>query len=131
MKFNVTAACVAALVTGVIFLASCSKNEGPPVANTAGKTITINGAGATFPNPIYSKWFSEYNKLHPDVLINYQPIGSGGGIKQLTAQTVFFGATDGPMTDDQLRTAPGPIVHLPTVLGAVVPAYNLPNVTAQ
>src|SRR5512132_4655750 len=73
--------------------------------------IAINGAGATFPNPLYSKWFSEYAKSHPDVRINYQPIGSGGGIRQLTAQTVFFGATDGPMTDDQLRTAPGPILH--------------------
>jgi phosphate transport system substrate-binding protein len=88
----------------------------------------INGAGATFPNPIYSKWFSEYNKLHPDVQINYQPIGSGGGIRQITAQTVFFGATDGPMTNDQLLAAPGKILHLPTVLGAVVPVYNVPNV---
>ena len=66
----------------------------------------INGAGATFPNPIYSKWFSEYNKLHPNVQINYQPIGSGGGIRQLTNQTVFFGATDGPMTPDQMLAAP-------------------------
>jgi len=88
----------------------------------------INGAGATFPNPIYSKWFSEYNKLHPDVQINYQPIGSGGGIRQITAQTVFFGATDGPMTNDQLLAAPGKILHLPTVLGAVVPVYNVPGV---
>src|SRR5262245_60567708 len=77
----------------------------------------INGAGATFPNPIYSKWFTEYNKLHPDVQINYQPIGSGGGIRQITAQTVFFGATDGPMTNEQLLGAPGKILHLPTVLG--------------
>jgi phosphate transport system substrate-binding protein len=86
----------------------------------------INGAGATFPNPIYSKWFSEYNKLHPNVQINYQPIGSGGGIRQLTAQTVFFGATDGPMTNDQIFAAPGRILHLPTVLGGDVPVYNLP-----
>ena len=91
----------------------------------------INGAGATFPNPIYSKWFSEYNKRHPDVRINYQPIGSGGGIRQLTNRTVFFGASDGPMTDEQLKAAPAPIVHLPTVLGGVVPAYNLPGVTAE
>src|SRR6188474_1622714 len=91
--------------------------------------IQINGAGATFPNPIYSKWFSEYNKLHPDIQINYQPIGSGGGIRQLTNQTVFFGATDGPMTNDQLKAAPGAILHLPTVLGAVVPVYNLAGVT--
>jgi phosphate transport system substrate-binding protein len=89
----------------------------------------INGAGATFPNPIYSKWFAEYNKVHPDVQINYQPIGSGGGIRQITAGTVFFGATDGPMTNDQLLAAPGKILHLPTVLGAVVPVYNLPEVS--
>src|SRR5215470_7893834 len=89
----------------------------------------INGAGATFPYPIYSKWFSEYNKLHPDVQINYQSIGSGGGIRQLTAQTVFFGATDGPMTPEQLQAAPGRVLHFPTVLGAVVPVYNLPEVT--
>src|SRR5580704_10884163 len=87
--------------------------------------VQINGAGATFPNPIYSKWFSEYNKMHPDVAINYQSIGSGGGIQQITKETVFFGATDGPMTDEQLRGAPGPIMHFPTVLGAVVPVYNL------
>ena len=84
----------------------------------------INGAGATFPFPIYSKWFSEYNKLHPNVQINYQSIGSGGGIRQLTAQTVFFGATDGPMTKEQLLAAPGNILHLPTVLGAVVPGLQ-------
>src|SRR4026207_1895891 len=92
------------------------------------QTIQVNGAGATFPNPIYSKWFSEYNKLQPNVRINYQPIGSGGGIRQITAETVFFGATDGPMTQEQLDAAPGKIVHLPTVLGADVPVYNLPGV---
>jgi phosphate transport system substrate-binding protein len=91
----------------------------------------INGAGATFPFPIYSKWFSEYNKLHPAVQINYQSIGSGGGIRQLTAQTVFFGATDGPMTNEQLHAAPGAILHFPTVLGAVVPVYNIPGVNAE
>jgi phosphate transport system substrate-binding protein len=85
----------------------------------------INGAGATFPNPIYSKWFSEYNKVNPKVQINYQPIGSGGGIRQLSNQTVFFGATDGPMTPEQMQQAPGRVLHLPTVLGAVVPVYNL------
>jgi phosphate transport system substrate-binding protein len=97
----------------------------------AAQTIQINGAGATFPYPIYSKWFSEYNKLHPEVEINYQSIGSGGGIRQLTNQTVFFGATDGPMTNDQLFAAPGPILHLPTVLGGVVPIYNTPEVNAE
>jgi phosphate transport system substrate-binding protein len=89
----------------------------------------INGAGATFPYPIYSKWFSEYNKLHPEIEINYQSIGSGGGIRQITNGTVFFGATDGPMTQDQLLQAPGKILHFPTVLGAVVPIFNIPNVT--
>ena len=91
--------------------------------------IQINGAGATFPYPIYSKWFSEYNKLHPDIQINYQSIGSGGGISQLTNQTVFFGATDGPMTNDQIKAAGAKVLHLPTVLGAVVPIYELPGVS--
>src|SRR6187551_3411137 len=93
--------------------------------------VQINGAGATFPNPIYSKWFAEYNKLKPEVRINYQPIGSGAGIRQVTAQTVFFGATDGPMTDEQLLAAPGKILHFPTVLGADVPVYNVPGVTQE
>src|SRR6476646_5194999 len=106
---------VAALATGV----------------TAQQTLQINGAGATFPNPIYQKWISEYNKLHPNVEINYQSLGSGAGIRQLTNQTVFFGASDGPMTNEQLQAAPGKILHLPTVLGADVPVYNLPGVTAE
>src|ERR1700693_5375467 len=88
------------------------------------QTMQINGAGATFPYPIYSKWFSEYNKMHPNVQINYQSIGSGGGIPQLSSLAVFFGATDGPMTADQMFAAPGRILHLPTVLGGVVPIYN-------
>jgi phosphate transport system substrate-binding protein len=99
-------------------------------AATAQK-VQINGAGATFPFPIYSKWFSEYNKLHPNVEINYQSIGSGGGIRQLSAQTVFFGATDGPMTNDQIYAAGFPVLHLPTVLGGVVPIYNVPEVSAE
>jgi phosphate transport system substrate-binding protein len=97
------------------------------VSVVGAQTMQINGAGATFPNPIYSKWFSEYNKMKPQIQINYQPIGSGGGIRQITNQTVFFGATDGPMTAEQLQQAPGKILHLPTVLGAVVPVYNLPG----
>ena len=97
----------------------------------AAQTIRINGAGATFPNPIYSKWFSEYNKLHPNVEVNYQSLGSGAGIRQVTEQTVFFGATDGPMTNDQLQAAPSKILHFPTVLGADVPVYNLPGVTGE
>src|SRR5438067_7835022 len=91
--------------------------------------LLINGAGATFPFPIYSKWFSEYNKLHPDVQINYQSIGSGGGIKQITEKTVDFGASDSPMSEDELKKAPGP-VHIPTVMGAVVVVYNLPAVAS-
>jgi phosphate transport system substrate-binding protein len=102
-----------------------------PAATVQAQNVQINGAGATFPYPIYSKWFAEYNKLHPEVEINYQSIGSGGGIRQLTNQTVFFGATDGPMTSDQQFQAPGPILHLPTVLGAVVPIYNIPGVNTQ
>ena len=100
-------------------------------SGVAAQTMKINGAGATFPNPIYQKWFSEYHKLHPNVEINYQSIGSGGGIQQVTKQTVFFGATDGPMTADQLTAAPGKVMHFPSVLGAVVPVYNIPNVTAE
>ena len=101
------------------------------ICGAAAQTIQINGAGATFPYPIYSKWFSEYNKLHSNVEINYQSIGSGGGIQQVTKQTVFFGATDGPMNQEQLQLAPGKILHFPTVLGAVVPVYNSPNLTAE
>src|SRR5712672_2979216 len=101
------------------------------VGAAAQQKMQINGAGATFPYPIYSKWFSEYNKLHPNVEINYQPIGSGGGIRQITNQTVFFGATDGPMTNDQQLAAPGRILHFPTVLGAVVPVYNLPGASTE
>ena len=92
---------------------------------------TLNGAGATFPYPIYSKWFSEYHKLHSDVEINYQSIGSGGGIRQVTAGTVDFGASDMPMTDKQLQEAKTKILNLPTVLGAVVPAYNIPGVSGE
>jgi phosphate transport system substrate-binding protein len=90
--------------------------------------ILVNGAGATFPYPLYSKWFDDFHKRNPDIQINYQSIGSGGGIRQVVEGTVDFGATDGPMTDDQLRTAPVPILHLPTALGAVVPTFNLPGV---
>ena len=93
----------------------------------------VTGAGATFPFPIYSKWFDEYKKLHPDVQINYQSLGSGAGIRQITEGTVDFGASDGPMTDEQLsdfKTKRGTdVLHFPTVMGAVVPIYNLPGVT--
>jgi phosphate transport system substrate-binding protein len=106
------------------------------VATLAGATLTaqsirINGGGATFPNPLYSKWFSEYNKLHPTVEVNYQSQGSGFGIQQIIKRTVFFGATDGPMTKEQLLSAPGKVLHFPTVLGAVVPVYNIPGVSQE
>ncbi len=89
----------------------------------------LTGAGATFPYPIYSKWFSEYSAAHPGVEINYQSIGSGGGIKQATAGLVDFGATDGPMTDEQLAGSKVKLIHFPTVMGAVVPVFNVTGVT--
>jgi phosphate transport system substrate-binding protein len=95
------------------------------VTATASAQMMINGAGATFPYPIYSKWFDEYVKVDPSVRFNYQSIGSGGGQKQILAQTVDFGASDGPMSDDNLAKAPGKLVHIPTVAGADVVAYNL------
>ena len=95
----------------------------------ASAQLQLNGAGATFPYPIYSKWFNVYTQVDPSVRINYQSIGSGGGIKQVTEQTVDFGASDGPMTDEQLRAAPGRILHFPTVMGAVVLTYNIPGLT--
>ena len=95
------------------------------VSATASAQMLINGAGATFPYPIYSKWFDEYVKVDPSVRFNYQSIGSGGGQKQILAQTVDFGASDGPMSDENLGKAPGKILHIPTVAGAVVLTYNL------
>ncbi len=94
-------------------------------------TVRLNGAGATFPAPIYQKWVLEYHTLHPSVEVNYQPIGSGGGIRQFTDHTVDFGASDGPMTDAQIQAVNGDVFHFPTVLGSVVPTYNIPGVTAQ
>ena len=91
----------------------------------------INGAGASFPYPIYSKWFSEYSQQHPGVQINYQSIGSGGGIRQVTTGTVDFGASDMPMSNDQLSSSKIKLVHVPTVLGAVVPVYNIPGVSTE
>ncbi|MGD0522371.1 MAG: phosphate ABC transporter substrate-binding protein PstS [Terracidiphilus sp.] len=89
----------------------------------------LTGAGATFPYPIYAKWFSEYSAAHPGVQINYQSIGSGGGIRQISTGTVDFGASDGPMTDEQLAASTVKLVHIPTVLGADVPAFNVPGVS--
>ena len=108
---------------------------GLAVAVWAQGTLSITGAGATFPYPIYSKWFDEYHKVHSNIQINYQAIGSGGGIRQVTEGTVDFGASDGPMTDEQLKTYQDkhgfPILHFPTVLGGVVPTYNIPGVNAE
>ena len=98
---------------------------------TALAQTRLNAAGATFPYPIYSKWFSEYHNQHPDVEINYQSIGSGGGIRQVLAGTVDFGASDGPMSDEQLAQYKGKLFHIPTVLGAVVPAYNVAGVSGK
>ncbi|MBI3768402.1 MAG: phosphate ABC transporter substrate-binding protein PstS [Deltaproteobacteria bacterium] len=103
---------LAALLLGLVF------------CGNAAAQMQLNGAGATFPYPMYSKWFNLYIQVDPDTRFNYQSIGSGGGIKQITEQTVDFGATDGPMSDEQLRAAPGRILHFPTVMGAVVVTYN-------
>lgn len=97
----------------------------------SGSPLLLNAAGATFPYPIYSKWFDVYHTAHPNVQINYQSIGSGGGIRQLLAGTVDFGASDGPMTDDQLAQSKVKILHFPTVLGADVPSYNISGVTGE
>jgi len=101
---------------------SCSGNMG------SGGEIRLQGAGATFPNPLYQKWLSEYGKLNANIKIDYQSIGSGGGIKQIQARTVDFGASDAPMTDAELKASPGELIHIPTVLGAVVITYNLSGV---
>jgi len=115
-----------AVITIVVFAFACSGGSGP---GTTGGSITLQGAGATFPNPLYQKWLSEYGKLHANVRIDYQSIGSGGGIKQIQAQTVDFGASDAPMTDADLKAAPGELLHIPTVLGAVVVTYNVASIT--
>jgi len=105
------------------------------LASAAVAALSLTGAGATFPYPMYSKWFNEYHKLHPDAEFNYQSIGSSGGIKQVTEGTVDFGASDGPMNDQQLAEFKGKrkcdVLHFPTVLGAVVPTYNIPGVTGE
>ena len=107
----------------------CSGQPGAGPGVEPGGAVRLQGAGATFPNPLYQKWLSEYGKLHPEVKIDYQSIGSGGGIKQIKEQTVDFGASDAPMKDEDLKSAPGEILHIPTVLGAVVITYNLQGVS--
>jgi phosphate transport system substrate-binding protein len=116
---------VAWLVVLVFAFVSLACNGG---GGGASGTVSLQGAGATFPNPLYQKWLSEYSKLHSNVRIDYQSIGSGGGIKQLKEQTVDFGASDAPMKDEDLKSAPGEVLHIPTVLGAVVITYNLQGV---
>ena len=113
----------------VVLLASFACNSG--LGPGGGGSVSMHGAGATFPNPLYQKWLSEYEKVQPNVRIDYQSIGSGGGIKQLKEQTVDFGASDSPMKDEDLKSAPGEILHIPTVLGAVVITYNLAGVNQQ
>jgi len=110
---------------GLLALAALTTLAG---AASAGAETLINGAGATFPYPLYSKWFSEYAKIDRSVKFNYQSIGSGGGIKQITAQTVDFGASDKFLSDQELKAAPGKLLHIPTVMGAVVVTYNIPGV---
>ncbi len=110
--------------TAALALALLAACASPPPANT----LTITGAGATFPYPLYSKWFYEYSNSHPGVNFNYQSIGSGGGIRQITAGTVDFGASDAPMTDEEMAKLPGPILHLPMTIGAVTVVYNLAGV---
>ncbi len=112
---------LASISLAAFAIASCS--------HSTGGEIRLQGAGATFPNPLYQKWLSEYGKLHPNIKIDYQSIGSGGGIKQIQARTVDFGASDSPMKDEDLKAAPGEILHIPTVLGAVVITYNLSGVS--
>src|SRR5437588_3919347 len=113
------------IITSVIALPllGCGSSTG----SDANSEVKLQGAGATFPNPLYQKWFSEYNKLTPNAKFDYQSIGSGGGIKQISAKTVDFGGSDAPMKDDELKAASGEILHIPTVLGAVVVTYNLPS----
>ncbi len=122
-RFRLLAALLAVVLAGLA-------TPGFSTVTAADPTI-LNGAGATFPYPIYSKWFDEYHKINPDIQINYQSIGSGGGIRQVQAGTVDFGATDGPMSDKQLVQSKVKVLHFPTVLGAVVPTYNIPGVSQE
>src|SRR6516162_11135916 len=114
---------------GALLPTSCLLSAAPAPPPNA--RVLINGAGATFPYPVYSKWFDEYHKAHSDAEINYQSIGSGGGIRQLQAGTVDFGASDMPLTNEQLAQFKTKVLHFPTVLGAVVPTYNIEGITQE
>jgi phosphate transport system substrate-binding protein len=132
-KLLVRAAALLFLLAGSVLVIGCGKKsnskEGSAHAGDAeSKDVSLSGAGATFPFPLYSKWMSEYNKLHPEVKINYQSIGSGGGIRQITSGTVDFGASDAPMSADDQKKAPRTILHIPTTIGAVVVTYNVAGV---
>ena len=126
------------LLVGVLLaVVGCKGNQASDAPGVSSATssapkkdelVSLNGAGATFPFPLYSKWIAEYNKLNPNVKINYQSIGSGGGIRQVIAGTVDFGATDAPMKDDETKQAPGKLFHIPATIGAVVIAYNVPEI---
>ena len=128
MKTRTASALAALLVIGwtIMPLAGCGGS-----GTNSNAEVMLQGAGATFPNPLYQKWFSEYNKITPNAKFDYQSIGSGGGIKQVTAKTVDFGGSDAPMKDEELKAAPGEILHIPTVLGAVVVTYNVPSLTTE
>jgi phosphate transport system substrate-binding protein len=123
---------IAAAMLIAFCVTGCKQSTNTPVtAENQSSAQNLNGAGATFPNPIYSKWFSEYAAAHPGIHINYQSVGSGAGIRQVSEGTVDFGASDGPMTDQQISESKVPVIHIPTVLGAVVPVYNIPGVTGN
>jgi phosphate transport system substrate-binding protein len=128
MKMKLMSAVMLASALALVPL-GCKPNTGASSDQSSGLKLT--GAGGTFPNPIYQKWFSEYGAAHPGVQINYQSVGSGAGIRQVSQGIVDFGASDGPMTDTQLAAAKTKLIHIPTVLGAVVPAYNIPGVTQE
>jgi len=127
-----------ALLAGLTLAVGCGKKDDKPVGkesggggSSSGGDVDLTGAGATFPYPLYSKWMHVYHEAHSNVRINYQSIGSGGGIRQITAGTVDFGASDAPMSDEELSKAPGKLVHIPTTLGAVVIVYNIDGVTGS
>jgi phosphate transport system substrate-binding protein len=130
LKNSITSIALSAVAIAV---GVCALTQSPSAAPAPAPApaLLVNGAGATFPYPIYSKWFDEYHKLHPEIEFNYQSIGSGGGIRQVLAGTVDFGASDGPMKDEQLAKAKSKILHFPTVMGAVVPTYNIPGVSQE
>ena len=130
MKKRIWQVCLsAAVLCAGMILVSCS--GGSSSSGSASQTILINGAGSTFGYPIYSRWADDYHKAHTNVQINYQSVGSGAGIRQLLAGTVDFGASDAPMTPEQMAQSKVPVLHFPTVLGAVAPTYNIPGVTAE